>query len=389
MKLSVATNFDNKFLSDIAQYPVDEVYGKLTRDIVGGGRASYSTGTADMAKLVSHVKAAHSHGIAFNYLLNAVCLGNREWSRQGINGIRKLLDDLGNVGVDAVTVSTPYLAEIVKKHYPKFKLKIGIFANIDTPTRAKFWEDFGADMLVLESFSINRRFPLLKSIREAVTCGLQLIANFSCLPNCPMQIYHMTGISHGSNTADKTPFIDYCVLKCTSFTLNDPSLLLKSNWIRPEDIDFYEKQGFSSFKLLERNAPSELMLKRVKAYADKVSPANLLELIQPFGFQKNVKMEYGWIFRLLFERPRLIMPLYKLLKTRGMLLPLEGEPVVINASKIPADFLEEVAKRPCSTQGSCGTCNYCETITGAAYRIDPKFHDKCTRLYAKVFSLLS
>jgi len=388
LKLSVATNFDNEFLKNIARYPVDEVYGKLPRDIVGGGRASYTTGTASMSQLASHVKTAHKNGIAFNYLLNAVCMGNREWSKHGMNEIRKLLDDLGHIGVDSITVSTPYLAEVIKKHYPGFGLKIGIFANIDTPTRARFWENLGADTLVLESFSINRRFSLLKAIRESVSCGLQLIANFSCLPNCPMQIYHMTGIAHGSNSADKNPFIDYCVLKCTSFTLENPCLLVKSNWIRPEDIDFYESLGFHSFKLLERNAPSDLMLKRVQAYSDKVSPDNLLELIQPFGFQKNVKMEYAWILRLLLERPRLIYPLYKLLKTRGLLLPLKGEPIVLSAKKIPQDFLQEVSQRPCSTIGSCETCNYCDRITESAYKIDPAFHEECTRLYKKVFRLL-
>ncbi len=386
MKLSVATNFDNDFIRGISQYPVEEIYGKLPKDIVGGGRASYTTGTADMEQLSSHVQTAHEHGISFNYLLNAVCMGNREWSRAGMKAIRELLDQLSHIGVDAITVSTPYLAEIVKKHYPNLKIKIGIFANIDTPNRARFWEDLGADTLVLESFSINRNFSLLKDIRKSVSCGLQLIANFSCLPNCPMQIYHMTGISHGSNSVDKAPFIDYCVLKCTSFSLNDPSLLIKSNWIRPEDTDFYESIGFDQFKLLERNAPTELMLRRVKAYSEKQSPENLLELIQPFGFHKSVKMEYKWVFRLLFERPRLILPLYKLLKRRGMLLPLKGEPVILRSDKIPSSFLDEVSRRPCST--SCKTCNYCESIAKSAYEIDPDYYKECTRLYKKVFKLL-
>ncbi|PKL39382.1 MAG: peptidase U32 [Candidatus Riflebacteria bacterium HGW-Riflebacteria-1] len=388
MKLSVATNFDNRLLADMAGHHVEEVYGKLPRDVAGGGRASYSTGATGMPQLESHIQAAHDNGIRFNYLLNAVCLGNREWSRSGIKAIRELLDKLAMMRVDAITVSTPYLAEVIKKHYPMFRLKIGIFANIDTPTRAKFWQDLGADTLVLESFSINRRFPLLKSIRESVACELQLIANFTCLPNCPMQIYHMTGISHGSNTVDKVPFIDYCILKCSAATLNDPALLIKSNWIRPEDTDRYEQMGFSSFKLLERNAPSDLMLKRVQAYSSKTSPANFLELIQPFGFNKNIKMQFGWIPRLILERPRLILPLYQLLKTRGMLFSLQGTPAKIDSAKIPANFLDEISRRPCSKNLLCQNCNYCDQISTAAYSIDPTYHQECTRLYKRVFKLL-
>ncbi|MEW6712430.1 MAG: U32 family peptidase, partial [Candidatus Riflebacteria bacterium] len=360
----------------------------LPRDVAGGGRASYSTGSVGMPELEQHIQVAHQNKIRFNYLLNAVCLGNREWSRSGITAIRELLDKLAQIKVDAITVSTPYLAELIKKHYPMFGLKIGIFANIDTPTRARYWQDLGADTLVLESFSINRRMRLLQSIRESVSCELQLIANFTCLPNCPMQIYHMTGISHGSNTHDKVPFIDYCILKCSSATLNDPTLLIKSNWIRPEDIWRYEQIGFDNFKLLERNAPSELMLRRVKAYSSRISPANLLDLIQPFGFDQNIKMQFGWIPRLIVERPRLIFPLYRLLKVRGMLFPLKGSPAKIDSTRIPDDFLDEISRRPCSNNLLCNSCNYCEQIAGQAYSVDAAYRDECTRLYQKVFKRL-
>jgi collagenase-like PrtC family protease len=385
MSLSVATNFDPEFLRQAAAYPVAEVYGKLPRDVVGGGRASYSTGGTGRPELEAHVALAHSLGIRFSYLLNASCLGNREWTREGQRQIRDLLDYLSEIKVDSVTVSIPFLAELIRRHYPHFRLKIGIFANIDSPTRARFWEDLGAHSLVLESFSVNRNFPLLQAIRAAVSCQLQLIANFACLPKCPLQIYHMNGISHGSNTADAGPFIDYCVFKCSSMSLADPVLLLKSQWIRPEDLKVYEELGYDQFKILERNAPTESLIQRVRSYSERVSPANFLELIQPFGFKKNVKKEAGWFLNLVFERPRLVFSLYKLLKLRGMLYPLQGAPQVLESAKIPADFLAQIARRPCSTHHDCRDCTYCADILAQAYRVDPDYRDTCLALYKKVF----
>ena len=38
MKLSVACNFDDALIPALAPYPVYEVYGKLTSDVLGGGR---------------------------------------------------------------------------------------------------------------------------------------------------------------------------------------------------------------------------------------------------------------------------------------------------------------------------------------------------------------
>lgn len=109
MKLSVATNFDNNFIDQISSYPVR----KLSRDFIGGGRASYSTQGITKSVPKSHVKYAHKNGIKFNYLLNTVCLGNREWTPKGFRSIRKLLDCLSNLNIEILTVSTPYLAEIV------------------------------------------------------------------------------------------------------------------------------------------------------------------------------------------------------------------------------------------------------------------------------------
>lgn len=392
MRLSVATNFDNNFLDQICSYPVSEVYGKLSRDFVGGGRASYTTQGVNKSVLESHVKYARKLNIKFNYLMNSVCLGNREWTQKGIRAIRKLLDWLSDLKVDSITVSIPYLAEMIKKCYPHFNLKIGIFANIDSPERARFWRDLGADTLTLESFSINRNFHLLNAIRKSVSCRLQLIANFTCLSRCPMQIYHMSGLSHGSNTKDCAPFIDYCILKCSFHTLKEPRLLIKSQWIRPEDIKHYEDIGYFDFKLLERNAPTDVMVKRVMAYSKRTSPGNLIELIQPYAFSKESKKEFGWqikhFFSILIGRPLMMRDLQRLLKKRGMLYPLRENPLFLDSKKVPSDFLEEISKRDCSLLGDCSGCGYCQSIAERAYTVKSDYKKECLDLYKKVFDQL-
>jgi collagenase-like PrtC family protease len=78
---------------------------------------------------------------------------------------------------------------------------------VDTPRRARFWEELGADVIVLESFSINRNFRRLAAIRQSVHCELQLIANHVCLLNCPLQTYHQNGFAHASDDTS-TLFID-------------------------------------------------------------------------------------------------------------------------------------------------------------------------------------
>ena len=276
---SLAANYDPELVPQLAAYPVDEVYGKFPTEGISGGRPRYLATPLSEIDLQSYIRLLEQHRIAFNYLLNGACFGNREWTRSWQKRMTDLLTKLGEWGVRRVTVSTPFLLELIKRRFPEFKVRVGIYAQVDTPRRARFWEDLGADAIVLESFSINRNFRRLAAIRQAVRCDLELIANHVCLMNCPMQTYHQNGFAHASDETS-TLFIDYCFMRCSRLRLQDPSQFIKSAWIRPEDLAVYEAMGYTSFKLLERGIPSAELLRRVKAYSERRFDGNLAELLR-------------------------------------------------------------------------------------------------------------
>jgi collagenase-like PrtC family protease len=375
MKLSVAANYEFDLVAQLAGFPVTEVYGKFPADAVGGGRPSYMGTPLTKNDLATYVSLLSGHDIAFNYLLNSSCLGNREWSRRWQKKLMRLLESLSSMGIRRLTVSTPYLLERIKAAFPEFYVKVGIYAQIDTPRRARFWKDLGADALTLESFSINRDFGALRAIRDAVEGELQLIANHPCLPNCPMQPYHQNGFAHSSDGSRRL-FVDYCFLSCTLQRLQDPSLLIKAGWIRPEDIKFYETMGFEHFKLLERGIPSAELIKRVKAYSGRRFTGNLAELILPYGFRQPPEKPRLWLLRHFLRpgqvNPLKLRPLYTLMKNQGMLFALERSGFHIDASKIPADFIEGFEPR-CCARLACADCRYCEEIADNAVTIDAAF----------------
>lgn len=378
MKLSVAANYDVDLAANLAEFPVVEVYGKFAADAVGGGRPSYMGTPLTRRDLATYVARLDRHGIAFNYLLNGSCLGNREWSRSWQRKLMRLLDRLGSMGIHRLTVSTPYLLERIKAACPQFHVKAGIYAQIDTPRRARFWRDLGADALTLESFSINRDFDALRAIRQAVDCELQLIANHPCLPNCAMQPYHQNGFAHSSDGSRRL-FLDYCFLSCTLQRLEDPSALIKAAWIRPEDIGFYETLGYEQFKILERGIPSLELLRRVEAYSWRRSGENLADLILPYGFPQAPRRHRFWLLRHFFRpsqvSPWRLRPLYAVLKEQGMLFALAESPFRIDSRRIPADFLKEFERRRCAGL-SCEGCGYCGTIAAQAVTVDAAFQEE-------------
>jgi collagenase-like PrtC family protease len=385
-RFSLAANYDPDLVSALAAYPVDEVYGKLPSDGISGGRPRYLATPLSRSDLRRYVSLLDRHGIAFNYLLNGACFGNHEWTRRWQNRVTHLLNTLGELGVRRLTVSIPFLLELVKRRFPEFKVRVGIYAQVDTPRRARFWEALGADAITLESFSINRDFRRLAAIRRAVSCDLQLIANHVCLPNCPLQVYHQNGFAHASDGSG-TIFVDYCFLRCSRLRLTDPSLLIKAAWIRPEDLGVYEAMGYTTFKLLERGIPSVELLRRVRAYSERRCDGNLAGLLLSYGFTAPVRKESFWALRHFFK-PRQasalrLKPLLELARLQGMLSPLPDSPVKVDAQAIPENFLEGFRDRDCAAM-ECRRCGYCERIAAKAVSIAPDYRSAVLEKYAQI-----
>ncbi len=382
-KFSLAANYDPELISQLAPYPVDEVYGKFPDDGISGGRPRYLATPVSETTMRQYIRELDRHGIAFNYLLNGACFGNREWTRSWQKKITGLLSRLSDLGVTRLTVSTPFLLELIKRRFPDFKVKVGIYAQVDTARRARFWEGLGADAITVESFSINRNFLRLAAIRQAVTCDLQLIVNHVCLLNCPMQTYHQNGFAHASDDTS-TLFIDYCLLRCSRLRLTDPSQFIKATWIRPEDLAAYEAIGYTTFKLLERGIPSVELLRRVKAYSERRFDGNLAELLLSYGFKEPVRKESFWSLRHFWKprqaSPQRLKPLFDLARVQGMLSPIAESPIQIDTAQIPENFLDGFRDRDC-TSLDCAACGYCERIAAQAVSITPAYRNDVLEKY--------
>jgi len=399
MRLSVATNFQPELIEGVAGYPVHELFGALPADPLGGGRASYMLAPVSRRRLAAHVRHAHRRGLRFNYLLNAACLDNREWTRRGQRQIRRLLDWLAEIGVDAATVSLPQLLELIKRCYPQFRVTVSVFAGVDRVEKAKAWEALGADCITLESLAVNRRFGLLASLRRSVRCELMLLANTNCLEGCPFARAHMVALSHASQAGHPSRgfLLDYCFLRCTRMKLVDPVHYIRSDWIRPEDLGAYEALGYDRFKLAERGAPTEVMLRRVRAYSERRYEGNLLDLVQGWGFRsgpepsRRVRGGLFWSLRT-FLRPWVANPLKlrtirRLAELQGMLTPLRREPPVVVDNRALDGFLDFFRTVDCPGR-DCDACRYCHRAAARAVRIDPEFRQAVLPLYDEVLEAL-
>lgn len=366
MKLSVPFNGQDDLMLQLKRYPeVREVYGKLASDFIGGGKNSFQIPFISRCRFAYNVKQAHKYGLEFNYLLNSSCLDNAEWTMAGQNKIMRLIDWLVGLKIDAVTVATPYLLELVKKRFPALKIYVSDLAYINSIERAKYWENLGAKRITLFNVDVNRNFCLLKNIRKNVKCELKLILNVNCLSKCPYYLSHANLASHGSQSGHllRGFVIDYCRISCRYQQIMNPVDFIRSTWIRPEDVSYYEEIGIDCFKIIDRGMTTQTIVDIIKAYAKRSYDGNLLDLFPDpsrsiMFLKKNLfsKIKY-------FLRP-FTVNVFKLRKFAGLVT----NAIYIDNRKLDG-FLEKIKDLDCDKL-SCEECGYCYGIAKKAVRIN-------------------
>jgi len=399
MKLSVAYTFEPGLIEKLARFQeVKEIFGKLDEDIFGGGRATYTLRPTSRASLQDSVQRAHACNITFNYLCNGATLGGLEQTKKGHTLIRRMLDFLMEIGVDSVTVASPFLLRMIKKQYPHLSVRASAFAVINSPQKARQWQNMGADTLCISAIACNRNFKMLEAIRSATHCELQLIVNASCLPDCVYELTHMNMLTQSSRSHDPLHgfCLDYCVLHCSMRRYMNPVNFIRSTWIRPEDLTMYEELGYGSFKILERSCPGDLLVKRVSAYTQRHFAGNLLEIVAPVAQIKKELHPSFWqrlrMMRVMFKPQNIkIKALLKIREFSENIIQHDfsaGTAALYIDNNALAGFLQGIRERECLLS-DCDSCRYCHEWAEKCVDIKEDFRRKVLDLARELDSGLS
>lgn len=263
------------------EHKIFEFYGSLSWSPLGSGRSAGSIGKIEKDDICSFIQKAHSKNIRFSYALNALCLGNIEYTSEGRKLIFEFLDWLSSIGTDAVVVSNPFIANIISKHYQHLEIQVSTFAFINSIPRAKFWiNEFGAKEIKIHQ-SISRNFELIKSLGQ-LNVPLTVLVNQMCLYDCPLTPYHCVYVSHDSQKEPGKEYFlpDWCRVECNRIRWKNTEEIVKARWIRPEDMQVYRDSGVRHFKLVGRNQNQiKKTINRLIAYGSGKWDDNLLKII--------------------------------------------------------------------------------------------------------------
>jgi collagenase-like PrtC family protease len=284
LQFSVPYNNDPGTLAEIFKWKehngnrIREIYLSGPQEFAGSGRISPALEFGEFADAVQRI---HREGIRVNVLLNSICEGG-DWYTPSVLG--KTMDYLKRVfeehGVESITIANPLYIREVRKRFPQVEICASVLGDIDCIHRAIVYKKAGVDVMTPD-VNINRNLGLLREIKERTGTELKLMVNEGCLFKCPFRKFHFNYISHKS----RNPGIggvksedNVFSLNCLQLTKSDPSQLLKSGWIRPEDTARYG-QISTFFKLVGRTSSRSMIVRSLEAYMQQSWDGDLLELM--------------------------------------------------------------------------------------------------------------
>ena len=290
IRFSIPSHFSEEYLDGLADLvsriprgreAIHNAYGSRPTTSMGHARAPGSIRSVTDAELTAYVERLHDLGIRFHYTMNAPWSAAMERTADGRAAIREEVERLIDMGIDAFIIGNPYLLRLLRDWFPS----VGLVGSINLRARngeavAKI-VGLGADHVVLER-DVNRDFPLIRKLAPRWNDRISLLANSTCLVECPFQTYHAleTALlsastpknadagSQGAKPQDPNACFQYCLDQL----LNEPAEMLCATWILPEDTQLYGDAGIRQIKIQGRSLPAQEQLKLVEAYLTRKTP---------------------------------------------------------------------------------------------------------------------
>ena len=293
--------------------------------------------TEELKEIVAaDMQWARSKGFSLDLLINAMCYGDEAFTPEQHARVIGALADMDRRGIlpETVTVISPYLAQIIKREFPRIDIRASVNARVDSIISMEYMAPMFDSYYI--SRDLQRDLPTLRAFRKwTLEHGKKLcmLVNGSCLRNCPFHFFHETLNSHGlDRTVAETKRTGIQPSRCINMYMKKQyEEILRSSWIRPEDLHFYEDE-VDVIKLSTRTVPDPERI--VRAYCERSYDGNLLRLLDPV---------YTFFFR----------------------------PYTLDNKRFPADWAESGIGGKCAS--SCTHCGRCTEVLSKVLVVDPEF----------------
>lgn len=298
MKLSVGCNWDPALVEKLAGInEVTDLCGMLNPTVIGCGSLAYLAPPVTRDEVAAYVKSVHSAGRTMTVILDAPNMEAMEWEPEVHKRVLELFGWLEEIEVDYVELAIPYLVELVHVRFPKLKIKVSPITRTASVDTALFLQEMGADIVAVEQL-LQRDFQALKVIAKDSPVPILLDATDGTLRGSPSYGNFDYAWTNAVQSSDREELTDYRELARTYnpafddwYKVKNPAEIIRCNFIRPEDLHYYEELGIENFKLDVAIYTTEHIVNCAETYAARQYLDSTVELANLFYSGHDYRVE--------------------------------------------------------------------------------------------------
>jgi len=264
---------------------VSEFYGSLNPSPFGVTKNPKNLKKADFDTLEAYCTELKKFGFEFNYILNFLCYGGREFSLDGTKSILEYVRKLYGIGIRRFTVANPVIAQAMSITFPEIRISISVVQNTSTKLKLRTYAGIKAVDRVYVSEDMIRDFTAIRNLHEeAEEMGVELatLLNSFCLIDCPYKVNHANVDGHLVDQCTQD-MQHYFYAWCSMQKLQHPREILRLQAIRPEEISMFEQAGITAFKIAGRELIDPDFLKTADVFMSRRLDGNLMDLLAVYS----------------------------------------------------------------------------------------------------------
>ena len=264
---------------------VKEMYGVSPWSPIGHGRNPSVLNKIKEEEMHKFRNLLKNGGINFAYILNS-SLTDKDVEKDIIEIKKHIEWVLFELSPDSLIITSLKIMRLVRE-ISDIPITVSTIARVQTVADLDKYLEINPSKLVVQH-DVNRNFTELKKLIEFTkkkNISIEVMLTESCRRRCPLMVDHYNAVGKGGEDISFHR-------NCNSKKLSSPEELLLANFIRPEDVSFYEKLGVRHFKITGRSKKSSWLSQVVIAYLNREFAGNLMRLL---GIDPRLDAE-EWIY---------------------------------------------------------------------------------------------
>ncbi len=273
MNISCASNLDDVFIKKIS----DNINEKKLEFFLSFPSDKFSLNrhfipNINYVDFKKHIHLIISSWYKVNYLLNSLLINDYDL-------LIKKISDLTNIWIDTFTVSDLKVIEFLNKKFPQINIVLSIIYWLKyTEDIYKLLKKYSISRFIFDQ-SLNHNFRgLINLTKECKKNWIEteILVNELCFTDCKYRKQHYNLDSKYSKIDFnlKSKLWDYC-----NDERKSNNIILDSPWIRPEDIEIYEKIWIDYIKISWRNSWTDVLFNCLDSYINKNYIWNFFDLM--------------------------------------------------------------------------------------------------------------